>query len=251
MVVPVCDSVSESLLHKLELFRKTLRSSELLQQTVQLITLDCTPAINYIRCLALGSPSESTAALYQLAYVLELSESLNIPTENISHYDPVFTREDTLLLESLGSVVEQVYQDKHQLSTTTLYFLPHAGLDLTNTLIETHRPTYLLANNLITHTDRISKQKLHQQYVQLSLLANLVQPATVSPVAVLDGFTVARKLRRKRNAYQPPKIDYDYSNVYFSDINLKPLDNLQGPWVNAFTDLTLHTIQLKEQDLTT
>lgn len=244
------DALHTRLVERLDLFRKTIQLSKLLEQTHTLLK---DSNITKIRCLALGSPTESTPALYQLAYVLEIAEKLDVLPRKVSHHDPVFTNEDKLLLHSVENVVEEEYKDPEPAST--LYFLPHAGLDLTNVIIESWKPRLLLANNLITHTDRISKLKLHEQYPQLSLLANLVALPNSPKEDTSEFTTVVRKQRKNRKnatrVFQPPKIEYDYSEAYFTAVKVEPLDNLEGPWLNAFTDLTLHIIQVKDDIMDT
>lgn len=153
---------------RLETYRNTLTRSHLLEGSFN--QLENHP-FTAIRCLALGSPSESSASIYQLAYLLEIAEHFEVPPNAVSFYDPVFEAADEALFELLGFVVEETHEPQER----TLYFLPHAPLDLTESLFTEKKPSLVLANDMVTHTERMSRQKLHDQYRQLSLLVHLVE----------------------------------------------------------------------------
>ncbi|KAG6821090.1 hypothetical protein H0H93_007249 [Arthromyces matolae] len=54
-----------------------------------------------ILCLGLGSPGASPNARAQLAFLLAISQHLNIGPEKVSIYDPVFTADDRALFGTL------------------------------------------------------------------------------------------------------------------------------------------------------
>lgn len=217
------------ILTKLDGFRLVIRDSDLFKDTIDVINYD----ISHIRCLALGSPVSSKASLYQFAYLLELCHHFEV---NTSLYDPIFNKNDELLFREFGSMVKVDIEFEYD--ALTLYFLPHADLAVTNDLIVNYNPSYILANNLVSHTDRLSKQKLHDKYRMLSLLVNLMGLEPESN----DEFTPVRSKRKNKNKFVPPVINYDYLTCYFNSIELNVLKNNKGVWANAFTDLAFHRI---------
>ena len=160
--------------------------------------------ISIIRCLALGSPSESKNAKYQLALLLELQDLFDA---KISIYDPVFNEKDKELLKEF-KIEDEFISD----SNTTLYFLPHASLELTEDIINNNKTKYFLANDMITHTDRLTKRKLADTYPTLSILVHLLDTPTKKEN---DGFTTVS--RRKK--FKEPIIEYNIDSVYFNKVN--------------------------------
>lgn len=108
--------------------------------------------ISTIRCLALGSPSESKNARFQLALLIELQQLLDA---EVSLYDPIFNEKDNEILKDF--TIEKEFTSD---SSKTLYFLPHASLELTEEVLNTNQPKYFLANDVIAHTDRLTKKNL-------------------------------------------------------------------------------------------
>ncbi|CAH6722192.1 SRR1-like protein Ber1p [[Candida] jaroonii] len=186
--------------------------------------IDKIPSVKTLRCLALGSPSDSNIAMYQLAFLVLLQEKFKF---EVSAYDPIFNDNDNELFSYLKITVEEDFEAEME---TTLYYLPHAPLDLTETIIKTEIK-YMLGNNIAKHTERLTKSKLHQQYPTLSHLVNLTTQETKD-----EFITVSR-----RKKYVPPKIEYDYSTTYFKSLQLTEFDN-DGP-LNCFSDMTLHVIE--------
>jgi len=52
-----------------------------------------------VLCLGLGSPSSSRIARAQLAFLTETCQLLKVDHQDVSMYDPIFTKEDHLLFE--------------------------------------------------------------------------------------------------------------------------------------------------------
>lgn len=231
------ESLIRHRLDKLLRFRQTIKSSQLFQETIDLIP---TNSISKIRCLALGSPITSNASLYQFGYLLELMDHLKVEA---SLYDPIFNDNDSEIFHHFNDIT--VIDLEHSSPSLTLYFLPHADLSVTNDLIKTYKPCYLLGNDLTSHTGRLSKQKLHDNYQMLSLLVHLVdsQHPHQQP-SPSDEFTpvVKSKNKRRNKKFVPAQITYDYSSCYFKSIQLTRLNHINGPWANAFTDLAFHFI---------
>lgn len=245
------DKSITKLLNKLSQYQTIIKDSNLFAETTDIVN---DLSFSQIRCIALGSPSDSKSALYQLAYLLEIASNLNVEHENISIYDPIFNDEDELLLtKHLNFKIES--KPTNLKVDKTLFFLPHAGLDITESLINEYEPIWLLSNDLISHTDRFSKQKLHDQYKTISLLVHILLkdiPKKEVENKKDDGFTTVKKTKKKNKnnnqkyIYQEPIIDYNFDVAYFSNIKLTRFEKTEGPWENAFTDLSFQCIDLKE-----
>ncbi|CCE85728.1 Piso0_005350 [Millerozyma farinosa CBS 7064] len=224
----------------LDKYVSQMRQSELVKETLDLLH---GRDITKIRCLALGSPFHTINALYQLAYLAVLAEGLGIEASDVSLFDPVFDEHDRDLLSGMKYEVSERYDET---DSRTLYFLPHAPLDLTNHVLAEFQPHWLLGNDVAAHTDRLTKKELHEKYPLISLLNNLV---ATSEMAVRDSGFVSvsgRKKNRKRQnklVYEEPKIEYDYENMYFNSATIVRLKNIEGCWGNSFTDLALHHVE--------
>ncbi|CCH60024.1 hypothetical protein TBLA_0C02120 [Henningerozyma blattae CBS 6284] len=215
--------------------------------------------IEKIRCLAIGSFAEDFQARYQIAFLIKLVEVLSKDKHEhivVSINDPVFTEEDMQYIHDLGDSwkVEPDLQQIERSTNKTLFFLPHAPLELTESVLMTEKPQIFLANNLVRHTDRYTKIKLFEKYPVMSKLVNYLEKNEVSmknnEIAKNDeDFQIVKKKKRrgKNIIYKEAQVDYDSIETYFetaeiiSDFkNGKLLEN--QPWINSFSDLTLHLI---------
>lgn len=233
------DKRIEKLLGQLSRYEKAIEESTLLEETIQ--TLKEYP-ITHIRCLALGSPSDSIPALYQLAFLMQICRYFKVATSNVSLYDPVFNDIDTHLIEHIQkySISEQ---DEFSVCNT-LYFLPHASLELTEVLLKESKPLWLLGNNIMSHTDRLTKRKLHTTYGTISLLVHLLGEIE-TPSKENDGFISVSAKKKKRNRkpiFKEPEIDYNYESCYFEKATLTQFKCINGAWGNSFSDLAFHSI---------
>lgn len=193
-----------------------------------------------IRCVALGSPSQEEPSLFQLALMLLIAEEHSIQGEDISLFDPVFTPLDVEIFKSLNFEVEDEYIPKD--SSDILFFLPHAPLVLTSSVLTLQSPKLLLANNIQAHTDRLTKLELFEKYPLLSKLLSLLQKGDGKPD---DGFeaVVKKKNRRQKNKFVEPKINHSRINSYFENVQLISFKEFEeGEWLNTFTDLAFHLI---------
>lgn len=205
-------------------------------------------SITHVRCLALGSPSDSNAALYQLAFLMVVCDHFKIPPKNVSLYDPVFNELDNKFLASLEVGISE---EDPFIGFTALYFLPHASLELTEQVLDESKPLWLLGNDIITHTDRLTKKKLHDTYRTISLLTKLLEPSAVVQKENDDFISVSSKRKKKSNkkaVFKEPEIDYDYNKCYFDKVVLKRMKETQGVWANSFTDLAFHLITSKDTE---
>lgn len=207
--------------------RDVIRKSEFFNEIKSSIDVPFTR----IRCLALGSPSQSSDARYQYALLLELIDLLGV--KEVSLYDPVFTEEDKQLFG--GYKVEETFnqpQDK-----TVLFYIPHLPLEVMEQVVNNEKPVYFLGNDVIAHTDRLTKKKLAELYPSMAIMVQYLDKGKFD-----DGFTKVTKSRKK---YKEPEITYDFNSVYFNNVKIiRYLHNFNksDPWGNSFSDLALHKL---------
>lgn len=208
-----------------------------------------------VRCLAIGSFHEEFPAKWQLAFLMEVVDYLDECKPLVSMYDPVFTDDDLKFISELEgwSVDEEISAEWIEDSSRTLFFLPHAPLDLTEIVLDKEQPRYWLANHFVAHTDRYTKSQLFEKYPLISKLVNsLCEDANSSKnqIAPSDEFTafVPRRKRKNKRIYQEPKLDYSSIESKFAECKLLQ-DFQQGqllrnqPWINSFSDLAFHLIK--------
>ncbi|XP_030642061.1 SRR1-like protein isoform X2 [Chanos chanos] len=87
-------------------------------------------------CYGLGSFSTCVSARYQLAMLLMLLDTLQIPVGRCCVYDPVFSVSECETLRDLGlSVLTENEEGKRAVSRPTLFYLMHCGKALYNNLL--------------------------------------------------------------------------------------------------------------------
>ncbi|KAI5962045.1 hypothetical protein KGF57_001490 [Candida theae] len=219
----------ERLQLKIEENRSVIRKSEFFNELKATIN----GSFKCIRCLALGSPSQSSDARYQYALLLELIEYLGV-TE-ISIYDPAFTKEDKELFG--GYKIEQKFNLRQDESV--LFYIPHLPLEAMEMVLNTEKPVCFLGNDAIAHTDRLTKKKLAELYPGMAILVQYLQGLESD-----DGFTKVSKNRRRKQ-FKEPDIVYNFDSVYFKHVDIvryKHNFNKNDPWGNSFSDLALHRL---------
>ncbi|AGO12436.1 AaceriAER084Wp [[Ashbya] aceris (nom. inval.)] len=208
-----------------------------------------------IRCLALGKFHDEAPARWQLALLLELVDYLG-PGVQCSVYDPAFTAEELAFVEQLGEQwsVDEQSPWSTELSDQVLFFLPHAPLSLSESVVEAEQPRLWLANQLVQHTDRYTKAQLFEKYPLISKLVSYLDSGSKAGTASNDGFSTfvpkrSRRQRRNKAVFTEPNIDYGSVRSYFTGCAV--LTDFCGgellrdkPWLNAFSDLALHRIEL-------
>jgi hypothetical protein len=237
------DAKYTKLVEKLASFADIIATSDFFAESKKTLCRKFTQ----IRCLALGSPSQSNNALYQLAYLQELAKVLEV--SHISVCDPVFSDMDVFLFQKLKYPVELHFDNTSP--EETLYFMPHAPLELTNVILINEKPHHILANNIISHTDRFTKLKLHETYPIIALLVKLTESESNNGPND-DGFSKPKK-RRNKLTYTEPKIDYDFNHLdcYFDKVEIVPFKqnfNKSDPWGTSFSDLAYHVIGTKKTE---
>lgn len=119
-----------------------------------------------VRCLALGAPTDwlcEYAAMYQLALLQLIAKKFDI--NDISIYDPVFETADNELFEKLNIKVEQDYPDDKYNDCDTLLYMPHAPLDLIDTILtKLSSNTTIIGNDLSSYTTKRTQTELETKY---------------------------------------------------------------------------------------
>lgn len=239
-------------LEKLARHREALQKSSVAEEVLTALDTRSQP-LRIVRCIGLGSPTSSTAAVYQLA-LLQLIVDTGDDTV-VSLWDPVFSREDTELFTQLGYVVEEKLShtqvvagaktiteaeveaetdakaeveaevevcldvDADADSSTTLYYMPHLPIDVLETIIATEHPTRMLTNDLSVYTFKYTDSKYFELYPNCARIAHLTSSTKTTTISSPDdGFVVVKKSRprsRSRKAYVPPVVDYDMDSAFF------------------------------------
>lgn len=231
---------------------QTLSASEFLASSFELLR---GIPFKRIRCLALGSPTLEFQALFQLAYLKLIAKEFEIPLLNVSLYDPVFTADDEHLL---STIEHYIVEDKHIVPKNStpdiLYFMPHAPRSVTNLLLHTAAPIWILGNDVRVTMGTLSKLKFLLEYpylaklVHLSELGSPRQPVSAASLT-LDEFTVVRRKKKRpgKNVYVEPELDYDLVEVYFDHVTISRIESpLSAPWSSSFSDLALNVIRSKD-----
>lgn len=245
----------------LQSYREIIRESDMFISLQQELTKYRNEIYN-IRCLAIGSFSDDFPAKYQLALLLELIKFLTEEdkTIRVSVYDPIFTETDLKYIKTHQPTwkTTEIVDKKTFSPESTLFFLPHAPLDLTEFILKDEEPRIYLANNIVQHTDRYTKFQLYEKYPLLSKLMHVLEaskkeePKKDKDSSASDGFTtfVSKKNRKQKSKYKfvEKTIDYESISSSFTKCTIKTTfdDGKQlkdKPWVNSFSDLTLHVIE--------
>lgn len=148
--------------------------------------------ITSVKCLALGSPTDSHVAMYQLGLLRNLLEYLNLSSSIVTCWDPVFSKEDENLFSKLGYQVvnpddpkkvesckdeeEQLTDQNSKLETDvksiTLYYMIHSPPSLTNSILSMNEnqggDIVVIGNNLITYSNHLSDAELADKYPFIS-----------------------------------------------------------------------------------
>ncbi|KAF8892567.1 SRR1-domain-containing protein [Infundibulicybe gibba] len=134
-----------------------------------------------ILCLGLGSPTTSQNARVQLAFLLEISDRLQIDRANITLYDPVFTAEDRSLLGDLRLPLLPENRNGHyRMEAPTICFMPHCDMGLYENVLQANwtadqlSKLLLIANRLADYTESNPTQKLESRVPRLLRLAPLL-----------------------------------------------------------------------------
>lgn len=208
--------------------------------------------ICHIRCLGLGSISDSLLAMYQLCLLNIIESHLNENNKEIqvSLWDPIFTDNEKLFLEDKFKY--QVIEDIELVMSKSLFYLPHFPISILETFITESKPIYILSNDLNVYTNKFTDLKYFEQFPNCARLTKLIQDKTApkpkeEPTEDEFQVVVKKKNRKKKSSlvYTPPIIEYDFESAFFNDVESSVIEQgnkLDHPWDSAFTDLAFMKI---------
>lgn len=202
----------------------------------------------YIRCLALGSPTDEFQPLYQLALLELIILKFDIPSTNVSVYDPVFTPDDLKLFKDLGDY--KIESENNWPSSLTLFYMPHAPRSMTEKLIVEKEPLSILGNDLSVTIGTLSAAKFLERYPTLATIVHFSEKKEPSKNLAPD-FTVVTSRRNKRRpnklVYTPPPLKYDIASLYFEDVEITRFASPENiPWKDSFSDLAFNHLIAKQ-----
>ncbi|GBE82493.1 hypothetical protein SCP_0408770 [Sparassis crispa] len=151
----------------------TTPDPELLREALALVSFPGSP---HVLCLGLGSPAASRDARAQLAFLLAACDGLSIDRAKVTAYDPVFTAEDTQLLDTLADS-EPAQRARYAIAAPTVIFMPHCDLQLYENLLRENWTrdrlpnVVLIANRLTEYADSTPSRKFAVEYPCVSRLA--------------------------------------------------------------------------------
>eukprot|EP00659_Diplonema_papillatum_P012356 gene12356-19110_t len=104
-----------------------------------------------LRCLGLGSPTNSSTARHQLAFLVAFARLLRKSVEKVELFDPVFTEFDELILrrDFQFEVTHDNLEGKEQVGDRVVYFMPHCCRSLFANLLRTNWSAERLSNVII------------------------------------------------------------------------------------------------------
>lgn len=229
----------EKLLHHTQCFE----GSEFYSLTIELLSkFD----FMYIRCLALGSPTEEFQPLYQLALLELIRAEFEIPKTNVSLYDPAFTSDDLELFKELGNYT--IEEENNWDSSSTLYYMPHAPRSMTEKLLTDKRPQWILGNDLSVTIGTLSSAKFLETYPTLATIVHLSEQKEPTIKQGSDFTVVTNKRTRKRPnklVYTPPPLTYDTDSLYFKDVKISRIESPENAsWKDSFSDLAFNQLMI-------
>ncbi|XP_058492204.1 SRR1-like protein [Solea solea] len=122
-------------------------------------------------CYGLGSFSSCPVARFQLAMLLLLLDAGQIPLEDCSVYDPMFSTAERDILRKLGlNVLTENEEGKRLAKKPTLYYLMHCGKALYNNLLWRNWSTQCLplmtivGNSFTGMSDRTVGREFQRDY---------------------------------------------------------------------------------------
>ncbi|KAK9971047.1 hypothetical protein ABG768_026943 [Culter alburnus] len=135
-------------------------------------------SLQYCVCYGLGNFASCVSARYQLAMLLLLLETLQIPVGSCSVYDPVFSASECDALKELGfTVLTENEEGKRPVYQPTLFYLMHCGKALYNNLLwrnwmpQTLQKIIIIGNSFHGIQERMLQREFERDY---SFLSNVI-----------------------------------------------------------------------------
>ncbi|KZV92869.1 hypothetical protein EXIGLDRAFT_836126 [Exidia glandulosa HHB12029] len=123
-------------------------------------------------CLGIGSPVESRASRTQLALVLALAGSFNIPLEKVAVYEPAFSDQDLHELAQLGLGIVSKRKARHLIDADgppTLLYMPHCDREVIEAFLghnwqrDRLARFILVGNHLVDYNDILPEWKFKEE----------------------------------------------------------------------------------------
>ncbi|KAM6930785.1 SRR1-like protein [Xenentodon cancila] len=148
-------------------------------------------------CYGLGSFSSCVSSRYQLAMLLLLLDAGQIPLQDCSVYDPIFSSAERDILRELGLTVLTENEEGKRLATKpTLFYLMHCGKALYNNLLwknwsaQCLSPIVIIGNSFTSMRERSIEREFKQQYSYISKAVDLCEERMLPcPSRLIDVFS--------------------------------------------------------------
>lgn len=248
----------ESLLEKLDKNERFILKSDFYKELGDILP---DMHIKGLICLGLGSPSESSQALWQLALLRILGKRLNVNA--ISVWDPEFNDKDETLFSEIQISIEEVDIEVDQVgdgsedgdangsNVDNFYYLPHFPISALEQFISNVKPKYMLSNDMSVYSLKFTDREYFARYPNCCRIAKLMDRANCASQDRSFEIVSRRKNRRSKGKVISKPIDFEFDKAWFDqnkiNIKLLPLGNDIGEkWTVAFTDLSLITLSVTQ-----
>ncbi|KIY54001.1 hypothetical protein FISHEDRAFT_32324 [Fistulina hepatica ATCC 64428] len=153
----------------------SIASTSHLKQHSEFVESSFSPLPGRVVCLGLGSPTVSSSARVQLAFLTSLCARFKINPSNVFLYDPIFSDQDCSLFLDLAYTVLSSGVILLQLSGVlsvdepTILFMPHCDLELYEAVLRANwsvtrlRHLKFISNNFYDYSDNIPAQSLQKR----------------------------------------------------------------------------------------
>ncbi|XP_056585865.1 SRR1-like protein isoform X2 [Triplophysa dalaica] len=138
-------------------------------------------------CYGLGNFASCISARYQLAMLLLLLETLQIPAGSCCVYDPAFSVSECNALRELGfNVLTENEEGKRAVSQPTLFYLMHCGKALYNNLLwknwspQTLPNIVIIGNSFHGIQERMLQREFERDYSFLSYVIRVCEETSLA-----------------------------------------------------------------------
>ncbi|KAG1973315.1 SRR1-like protein [Pimephales promelas] len=189
-----CKVADVLLLHRNELRGENvwMEWRDLLSNRLLSNVLDGDASLQHCVCYGLGNFASCVSARYQLAMLLLLLETLQIPVSSCSVYDPVFSESECDALKELGfTVLTENEEGKRPVYQPTLFYLMHCGKALYNNLLwrnwtpQTLQNIIIIGNRFHGIQERMLQREFERDY---SFLSNVISVCDETPLPCTPRF---------------------------------------------------------------
>ncbi|XDV49582.1 hypothetical protein PO909_018805 [Leuciscus waleckii] len=171
---------------------RDLLSKRLLSNASGSSDLNGDASLQHCVCYGLGNFASCVSSRYQLAMLLLLLETLQIPVGSCSVYDPVFSVSECDALKELGfTVLTENEEGKRPVYQPTLFYLMHCGKALYNNLLwrnwtpQTLQKIIIIGNRFHGIQERMLQREFERDY---SFLSNVTSVCDETPLPCAPRF---------------------------------------------------------------